>query len=359
MMQTWAVVNFGEPLELIELPLPPLEGTQVLVRNMFAGVCHSDLHNWTNDFGIGKTPCTLGHEMEGEVIAVGPDVPADSVRVGGRYLVFPWVGCGSRPKPCRVCLAGSENICLLGNPQGFTDGKSVYGGYGSHVVIPHYRYLIDSAVTSNLPDGIACIYMCSALTAFSALKKIGTPPRGPGDVVVLGCGGVGLQAIQFAKHLFGGLPLAADVSPQARAAAEAMGCKVYDPSDKAQVKQLRKETGGVFAVVDFVGVDATYAFAESIVHRGGTIVLVGLFGGMLKTRIGGVAGMSLTIKGSMTGSLPEAHEMLKAVQAGAVQPIPHQIRDISEVNTVLSELKAGHIVGRCILRHKGVAGNRL
>lgn len=359
-MRSWAVVQFGEPLELVERPLPELTGTQVLVKNLYAGVCHSDLHNWTNDFGLGNPPCTLGHEMEGELVAVGPDVPHDSVRLGARYLVFPWIGCGAAQRPCKMCALGLEQTCVVGSPQAFCDGRTFYGGYNSHVVLPHHRYLIDSSAAAGLPDGLACVYMCSGLTVFSALKKIGQPPQGAGDVLVLGCGGLGLQAIQFARFLFGGPPCAADVAPHARAAAEAMGCRVYDPRRQGVVEEILKDTnGGFFAVLDLVGSTDTVTFSSGVVHSGGCVVLVGLFGGEARLPVPYVAGRSLRYQGNLTGSLAEAHEMLKAVKAGAVQPIPHQIRDISEINEVFSDLKEGRILGRCILRHEGAVRTRL
>jgi D-arabinose 1-dehydrogenase-like Zn-dependent alcohol dehydrogenase len=71
--------------------------------------------------------------------------------------------------------------------QRFIDGKSMYGGYSSHVLVPNYKYLID--YTGVLPEGTGCVYMCSGLTAYSALKKVGTPPRGGSDVLI--CAGMG------------------------------------------------------------------------------------------------------------------------------------------------------------------------
>merc|ERR1712157_153266 len=130
----------------------------------------------------------------------------------------------------------------------------------------------------HLPDGLGCVYMCSGLTAFSALKKVGHPPNGGSDVVIVGLGGLGLQAIQFAKALFGGAPKAVDVSPEARAAAEALGCKTYDPAKKGQLEQVIKDCDGegASAAIDFVGSSATYLFSSKAVRRGGTVVAVGL-----------------------------------------------------------------------------------
>jgi len=290
---------------------------------------------------------------EGEVVAMGPDVPPGSLKVGNRYLVFGWIGCGTEPKPCSCCKIGKENLCTQGSPQRFIDGRTLYGGYSSHVVVPHPRYLIDGAKAyPKLPDGLGCIYMCSGLTAFSALKKIGMPTNGGSDVVIVGLGGLGLQAVQFAKALFGSAPRGVDVSPQARAAAEAMGCKTYDPSKKGQIAQVIQDSGGegAFAAIDFVGSSRTYFFANNCVRRGGTVVVVGLYGGELQESLIFLPMRGLSIKGSMVGSLDEAHEMLDVIQSGQIQPIPHTFRNISEVNESMDDLRNGRFQGRCVLR---------
>jgi len=360
MMYTWAKTADGAPFQRIECPLPVPSGSQVLVRNIYAGVCHSDIHLWKGLLKTRKLPCTLGHEMEGELVSHGPDVEPGTLSIGKRYLVFPWIGCGTRAEKCKCCQTGLENTCLSGAPERFTDGNSIYGGYASHVLVPHPQYLIDSAITASGPEGLACTYMCSGLTVFSALKKIHKPPTIPHDLLVIGCGGLGLQAIQFANFLFGGLPCAADVSPQARQAAEAMGCKVYDPSEEDLVKKLIEETrGGFSTVIDCVGSTKTFEFAKRVVVSGGTIIIVGLFGGVTKILNVEIPVRALRIQGSLVGTLAEAHEMLCAVQGGAIKPIPHQLRNISDINQVFSDLENGRIQGRCILRHEGVEHSTL
>ena len=135
-MISYEVQEFGAPLVRAERPTPTPAGDQVLVRVDAAGVCHSDLHIWhgSYDLGNGKTlnmadrglklPVTLGHEIAGEVVAVGPD--AKGVKVGQKYVVYPWLGCGE----CKVCKRGDENLCLAGRSLG------VYqpGGYSDHVL---------------------------------------------------------------------------------------------------------------------------------------------------------------------------------------------------------------------------------
>ena len=144
-MISYDVTDFDQPLVRHERATPRPVGDQVLVRIEAAGVCHSDLHIWHGSYDLGhgkklsmadrglKLPLTMGHEIAGEVIAVGDAVRG--VTVGKRYLVFPWHGCGE----CSVCQRGDENLCLAGKSMGVFQP----GGYADHVLVSHARYLVD------------------------------------------------------------------------------------------------------------------------------------------------------------------------------------------------------------------------
>ncbi len=286
-----------------------------------------------------KLPHTLGHEIEGEVVAVGPD--AKGVKPGERYAAFPWIGCGD----CPACLRGEENLCL--KPRQLGCSSDVPGGYASHVIVPHPKYLLDYGKTA---PALAAAYMCSGLTAFGAMKKVGK--LGAGDeVVVLGCGGVGMMGVQFAKALFGKGPIAADIDAGRLDAAKKAGASAtYNTKDEASAKKLMADTGGgAYAVVDFVGSEATFAFANQIVRKGGRIIVVGLFGGAMSMPIPMFPMRALTIAGSFVGSLPEAKEMMELVKAGKVDPIPYATRPLDQASQTLDDLRNGKIVGRVVL----------
>jgi len=347
-MLSQAIMEFGAPLKEIETPTPTPQGTEVLIKTGFAGVCHSDVHIHDGYFDLGggnklpmgnlKLPHTLGHEIEGEVVAVGPG--AAGVKVGTHYAVFPWIGCGD----CAACLRGEENLC--GKPRNLGCSAGIAGGYSTHVLVPHPKYLIDYG---NTPPALAAAYMCSGLTAFGAMKKVGK--LGDGDeVVVLGCGGVGMMGIQFAKSLFGKAPLAADIDDGRLDAALKGGAKAaYNSKDPAAAKKLVADTGGAFAVVDFVGSEASFAFANAVVRRGGRIIIVGLFGGAMTMPLPLFPMRALSIIGSFVGSLPEAQEMMAIVRAGKVDPIPFATRPLAQAGQTLSDLRAGKITGRVVL----------
>ena len=348
-MRSFAVTQFGAPLEAIETPTPVPTGTEVLLKVGFAGVCHSDVHMHDGFFDLGggnklslsqlKLPHTLGHEIQGEVVALGP--AARGVKTGDRRAAFPWIGCGA----CPACARGEENLCSKPRALGCSSG--IAGGYADYVLVPHPRYLLDYGGT---PPALAAACMCSGLTAFGAMKKVGK--IGPDDsVVVLGCGGVGLMGVQFAKALLATAPIAADVNDARLEAAKRVGARVtYRTDDPTAAKRLIADTkGGASAVVDFVGSEATFAFANAVVRKGGKIVIVGLFGGRASIALPTIPLRATSIIGSYVGSLSEAEEMMGLVRTGAIEPIPIETRPLEKASATLDDLRSGRIVGRVVL----------
>jgi D-arabinose 1-dehydrogenase-like Zn-dependent alcohol dehydrogenase len=343
-----AITEFGKPLQRIEGPTPTPTGTEVLVRVEHCGVCHSDIHIHEGFIGMGggaklplglPLPHTLGHEVAGEVIGFGPH--ATGVEIGQHRALYSWIGCGH----CAACVRGEENYCNAPRNLGCSAGTP--GGYASHVMVPHPRYLIDYGAT---PPALAAAYMCSGLTAYGAMNKI--PALGPKDeVLIVGAGGVGMMGVQFAKHLFGKGPLVADIDEGRLQAAMWAGAKaVYKTTDPEALKQLMADTeGGALGVVDFVGSESSFAFATQAVRRGGKVVVVGLFGGGMSMPIAMFPIRALTIGGSYVGSLAEAEAMMELVRAGEIDAIPVREVPLSSANQVLEDLKAGKIIGRVVL----------
>jgi len=265
-MLSQAMVAFGAPLQEIEAPTPSPQGCEVLIKVVHCGVCHSDVHIHDGYFDLGAGnklamgtltfPHTMGHEIEGEVVAFGPD--AKGVSVGDRRAVYPWIGCGA----CSACTRGEENLCGKHRQLGCSPGAA--GGYASHVLVPHPKYLLDYGAAS---PALAATYMCSGLTAYSAMRKVGRLPPGE-EVVVLGCGGVGMMGVEFAKALFGKGPIAADIDDGRLEAAKHAGASATtNTSAPNAAKQLVVDTkGGAYAVVDFVGSEESFNFASAAVR---------------------------------------------------------------------------------------------
>ncbi len=341
-MKSEAIVEYGQPLQLVESETPQPQGTEILLKVAHCGVCHSDVHIHDGHFDMGggnkldvragrKLPFTLGHEIEGEVVAVGADVK--DVKVGDQRVAYPWIGCGD----CPTCNRGEEQLC--NKPRNL--GIQVAGGYATHVLVPHERYLLDYTGVKN---GLAATYMCSGLTAYGAMKKLDVSDEE--RVLVVGLG------LQFAKAMFRQAPLGADVDENKLQSAKGTGAhEVYNPKDPEALKKLLADTGGgVPAAVDFVGSEASLKFATGAVRKGGQVVVVGLFGGGFSMPIPLFPMRAISIGGSYVGSLSETHEMMELVKAGKIDPIPVEERPLEAASKSLDDLRKGGVMGRVVLK---------
>jgi len=247
--------------------------------------------------------------------------------------------CGDCPR----CRAGRENICAAQK----MPGNDLDGGFASHVLVPHPRYLIDYA---PLDAGFAGALMCSGLTAFAALKRLGDrAQRGP--VLLVGLGGVGMMGLALARALLPHAPLAADIDAAKRAAALAAGAAaVFDPADAGARKALMAASGGsVFAACDFVGSDRSLAFATGALAKGGKVVVTGLLGGTFSTAAAMFPLKAMTIEGTMTGTLAEARELMALARGGGVAAIPISERPLAQAQSALDDIRAGRVIGRVVL----------
>lgn len=348
-MKSYVVHGFGNPLQPLEAPTPVPTGTEVLIEVRHCGVCHTDVHLREGSFDLGggrrlesrlSLPHVLGHEIEGAVVAAGPD--AGAITLGSRRAVFPWIGCGR----CSACRRGQENICG-GDTRQLGCSSGCAGGYATHVVVPHPRYLIEYG---DVDPALAAACMCSGLTAFAALRKAGPLPGGE-RLLIIGCGGVGMMGLQFARSLLESAPLVADIDAGRRAAALGLGAaEAYDPADKEAAERIRTATGsGPGAVIDFVGSERSASLATRVVRRGGRVVIVGLFGGSLTLALPTIPLRGISIIGTNTGTLAEATEMMALVRAGRLEPIPMSQRPLAEADGALRDLERGAVTGRVML----------
>ena len=349
-MISYQVIEHGKPLQKVLHDTPKPTGTEVLVRITRSGVCHSDLHIWDGyfDLGGGKKfyvkdrgcipPFTLGHEPFGVVEAFGPK--AKGVKVGQKRIVYPWIGCGK----CPVCKAEQDNYCVSGTR--FL-GVNRAGAYASHVLIPHPKYLVDSA---GVDDAFAATLACSGLTTYSATAKL--PELGPKDwVAVLGCGGLGLICIsvlraQGVKNIIG-----CDVDAGKLEAAKKLGAKLTldtrapDAAQKLQALAM----GQLAGAIDLVGMPATAALGLGALRKGGRYVLCGLFGGEITHPLPPFAQRAIGLVGSYVGNLQELKEVVALAKKKKLKPTPVSTRPAAEVTQILDDLKAGKVLGRVVL----------
>jgi D-arabinose 1-dehydrogenase-like Zn-dependent alcohol dehydrogenase len=345
-MKAQAMTAFGAPLEPMDLDLPKLGPGEAIVRVSRAGLCHSDLHIHDGYFDFGEVkqpvamnmPAVLGHEIEGEVAELGEGVSGPAV--GARVAVYPWLGCNA----CPTCTAGDQQLCTALPRRAL--GVAQWGGMAEYVHVPFADALIPIGA---LPPGLGALAMCSGLTAYSALKKLSAlPPEQP--VLLIGMGGVGLQAMTLAKHVIENPIIAADIDVAKREAALKYGAvEAIEPSADAW-KAAAAKHGAAAAAIDFVGAPSTFALGTGALKRGGKYIIVGLFGGKVSLPLASLPLKPYANVGSYVGRLDEARELIALMQTGAVPAPPMHERPLTEANAAIDDLRAGRALGRVILK---------
>ena len=351
-MRSYAVVEWGEPLEALEQPTPEPSGTEVLIRVTAAGVCHSDLHLHDGHYDLGggnrlfmddrglKRPLTLGHETAGVVEAIGPE--ATGLEVGQQVAVYPWIGCGH----CDACQLGEEQNC----PDPRTLGIYVAGGYATHMIVPESKYCLD---IGSIPAEVAALYACSGITTYSTLKKVDPRVLADEPILIIGAGGLGLMALTILKGMGGHGAIVADIDAAKREAALQNGAiAAVDPNASDVVDQIKAASPsgrGLRAAIDLVGNPSTAQLGIDSLVKGGTLIAVGLMGGALTIPLPYLPMRALTIEGNYVGSLQDMKELMDLVRAKHIAPPPISKRPLDDAPAVIDELRAGKITGRAVL----------
>jgi NDMA-dependent alcohol dehydrogenase len=315
-----AVLNeVGQPLTIEELDLAePREG-EALVRIAAAGVCHSDLHYMKGEWASPK-PIVLGHEGAGVVESVGPGVT--KVKAGDPCILVFRPNCGR----CYYCSIGRPMLCEGHNtPMGTLydsttrlsrNGQPVYhlarvACFAEYAVIPEEQLLpIDAAI----PLDRAALVGCAVMTGVGAATNTARVEPGS-SVVVIGCGGVGLNVIQGARLLSAGQIIAVDVYDAKLEFACQMGAThTINARDEDPVKRIREITGGgADYAFDAFGSARTVQQAFESLRIGGTAVEVGIApqGQMAQIDAWDLAMREKTLKGCFYGSARPRVDMLR------------------------------------------------
>ncbi|MEZ5749144.1 MAG: alcohol dehydrogenase [Caenibius sp.] len=347
-MKAWMITQAKAPLEKFELETPQPTGSEVVVETAYCGVCHSDLHFWKGEYNMGggkvmkladrgvELPRAPGHEIAGRVVAKGPD--AVGVEIGDMRVVYPWLGCGD----CYYCDNGLDNWCRT--PKGI--GVVRNGGFGSHVVVPHPRYLADPG---KVDPALAATYACSGLTIYSSLKKV-MPLDPDAPILLIGAGGLGLMAVEMLKAMGHHNIVSVDIDPAKLAVAKEKGATtVIDSSSGNLAEMVTMAVGKVPAALDMVNNDHTARAALDCLDKGGKLVLVGVAGGELAISLATMIFMGWTIYGNLTGTPQDLHDVLELANAGKLAPTPLQRCPADQANEAMIDLKEGRVTGRAVL----------
>jgi 6-hydroxycyclohex-1-ene-1-carbonyl-CoA dehydrogenase len=263
-MKAAVFVGPEKPLEMQDVPKPEIGPDDVLVKVAACGVCHTDLHYI--DHGVPtfkKPPMILGHEPSGTIAEIGANVK--QWKEGDRVLLPAVLTCGT----CKYCRTGRENICE--NMVMF--GNHVDGAYAEYVKAPAKDIF---ALPDELPLEESSIIADAISTPYHAVVNRGQVRAGD-TVVVIGCGGVGINAVQVAAAV-GGSVIAVDVVPEKLALAKKLGASETINAKECEKlgKTVKKMTGGGADVAfEVIGNPDTQRAAFDTLRKGGRLVIVG------------------------------------------------------------------------------------
>ena len=346
-MQAYQLVEWQQPPEFREVPVPEPAAGQVLVRVAGAGACHSDLHlmEWPEGTMPFELPFTLGHENAGWVESVGAGVegwaPGDAVAVYGAW------GCGR----CRECRQSRETLCERQAELGaFGGGLGRDGGMSEYMLVPDSRLLVP---LGELDPRDAAPLTDAALTPYHAIKR-SMHLLGPGSIaVVIGVGGLGHMAVQILRALTPARIIAVDVSEDKLRLARGVGAHETVLSGARAADAVRELSEGLGAqvVLDFVGADATMALAAASVRMGGDVEIVGLAGGVLQYQFGAVA-FDATVSIPYWGTTIELMEVLELARQGVIHAHVERF-PLDRVADAYERLRDGSLEGRAVILPHG------
>ena len=346
MMKAMVLHELGGPVRLQEVPVPSIGPDDALVRVRATGVGLTVVIITANPGLVTRFPRIPGHEVAGEVVAVGSQV--QTVKQGDRVACHFYFTC----KACRYCRSGRETLCV--NFKGYL-GMAADGGYAEYLSVPALNLC-------PIPDGV------SDLEAAVAADAIATPLHacreeariGPGDqVLVVGAGGgVGIHAVQMAK-LCGGWVIGADITDGKLEMVKGVGAdEVVDGRAGELSKQAIAVSGGrgVDAAIDLVASADTLEACIRSLAPGGRLVIVGnrpqaVFGADPTFRVdpGLMLRKMLEIHGSRYVSLGELAQALELVKQKRIRAVVTRTFALEEAEQAHQLLRENSIVGRAAL----------
>lgn len=345
-MKAAVLYNAAEPLRLEEIEMPAVGSDDVLIKVGACGVCHTDL-KVVEGRSPFKAPTILGHEVAGTIEEVGSN-QHEAFKAGDRVIVGMRYKCGR----CRYCLGARENLCSnRPAPPSYrkSDGTSVHrwnvGGFAQYLAVPGYMVF-------HLPEGLSLdessVIGCRVTTAYHAVKHRGRLEPGDSSLVI-GCGGIGLNTIQFLR-CFGAYPIiAVDVIDEKLDAAKRFGAThTINATKDDPVEAVRElSDGGVDKAFEAIGNRKTADQIVSATRPGGTATIIGGLGRDPFTLSDGRFSLGeKTITGVSSRQANDVVEVLKMVQDGRIEvnSLITKKYAFEQINDALKDLEDGGLL---------------
>ncbi|MBA7669734.1 putative formaldehyde dehydrogenase AdhA [subsurface metagenome] len=326
----YAAKAVGQPLEPFDYAPPDLGENDVRVSITHCGVCHTDIHAIDNYYGITDFPFVPGHEIVGYVSALGPAV---SGLTGGDRVGIGWQGRSCMQ--CEWCLKGEEQLCMDIVPSGTW---VPYGGFSSSVVVDsRFAYPLPPA----MPSQVAAVLMCAGITVYSPLRDYIEDPTQ--EVAIVGVGGLGHLAIQFA-HALGCEVTAISSSPEKKKQALAFGAdRFIDTNDQASLRQFNY---GFDLMICTASGRIDWEALLMTLKKKGKLVLLGFPDVTLNST--DLVTHQLSITGSFLGNRATMSEMLAFAQDHGIAP-KVELMPMSQVNEAIQRVKENKARYRIVL----------
>jgi alcohol dehydrogenase (NADP+) len=336
----YAVKSAKAPLENFSFERRELREKDVQLEILYAGICHSDIHQAREEWGPAIFPMVPGHEIVGKVTAIASGVT--------KFKVGELIGVGVFVDSCRKCdscKAGLEQYCIEGMTGTYNtyerDGKTVaMGGYSDSFVIDE-DYAVHVPANLDL-TGVAPL-MCAGITLYSPLKNW---KAGPGKKVgIIGLGGLGHMGVKFAVAL-GAEVTVFSHSPAKESDAKNMGAHHFvSTKDINNLKKLEKQYD---LLLNTVSADIDLEPYLQMLKLDGTLVVIGLPGKPYAINAGTLLGQRRSLSGSMIGGIAQLQEMLnfcgeKSIVSD-VEVIKSDYINIAYDRTVASDVKYRFVI---------------
>jgi uncharacterized zinc-type alcohol dehydrogenase-like protein len=304
---------------------------EVEIAITHCGICHSDLHLISNDWGISQYPFIPGHEVVGNVTAVGAEVR--SLEVGQR------VGLGWQSNSCGVCewcIRGMENLCLA------SEGTCVHrhGGYADRVRA-NARFVIP--IPDALDSEHVAPLLCGGITVYNPLRTHDINPSS--RVGIVGIGGLGHMAIQFARA-FGAEVTAFSTSVEKEEEARALGAHNFVNSRES--KAVKEVAGTQDFILSTVNADQDWGAFVQALRPTGTLCFVGVPPSPVSLLAFPLISGQRSISGNPTGSPYRLKEMLDVAARHGIKATTESF-PMAQANTAIEKVKKGKVRYRAVL----------